>query len=295
METTIVTRPAPAAAPHAVIRRILAGKAVWLVAAAAFGVEMALSARYGYVRDELYFLAAGAHPALGYVDQPLLTPLLAHLDALLTGNTLVGLRALPALAFAAMVVLTGSIARQTRRQPARPAAGRDRDRLLRRVPGRDARAHHHRAGLPVWTVLLWLVTRLLTSGDPRWWLAIGATAGIGDDREVEHRLPRRGAAARLRLHAGRAAAAAQPAPGPRRGALRGARRARLRLAGGARLAEPRGLPARCRATRGRTASQYWPGQVLYTSILLVPLWVGGIRWALREPRFRAASASPRCS
>src|SRR5512146_3248672 len=112
METTIDTRPAPAVAPVAVIRRVFAGKAVWLVAAAAFGTELALSARYGYVRDELYFLSAGTHPALGYVDQPLLTPLLAHLDAVLTGNTLVGLRALPALAFAAMVVLTGSIARQ---------------------------------------------------------------------------------------------------------------------------------------------------------------------------------------
>ena len=31
----------------------------------------------------------------------------------------------------------------------------------------------------VWTVALYLVTRLLTSRDPRWWPAIGAAAGIG--------------------------------------------------------------------------------------------------------------------
>ena len=72
---------------------------ITLIAAVAFGAEMAVSARYGYARDELYFLAGGYHFAAGYVDQPPLTPVLARLSAALSGNTLVGFRVLPALAW----------------------------------------------------------------------------------------------------------------------------------------------------------------------------------------------------
>src|SRR5207244_3606017 len=98
--------PATAARPH---------RAPWLaigvIAAAAFGIEMAVSARYGYHRDELYFLQAGQHPALGYVDQPALTPLAARAMAALTGNTPAGLRLLPALLLAALVILAAAMSR----------------------------------------------------------------------------------------------------------------------------------------------------------------------------------------
>ncbi len=130
MTSTSETRPR--AARHlAPARAVRPGGTPWrgiaIIAVAAFGAEMAVSARYGYVRDELYFLSAGRHLAFGYVDQPPLTPLLARLAAVAGQNTLVGLRVLPALALAALVVATATMSRmlgagRTGQLPRRPAA-----------------------------------------------------------------------------------------------------------------------------------------------------------------------------
>ncbi|MGH3721002.1 MAG: hypothetical protein ACRDRI_19580 [Pseudonocardiaceae bacterium] len=67
---------------------------------------------YGFHRDELYFLRAGSELAFGYVDQPPLTPLLAHtLDVVFRGS-LVGLRVPSALMSGLVVLVTGLIARE---------------------------------------------------------------------------------------------------------------------------------------------------------------------------------------
>jgi hypothetical protein len=275
---------------RAAIVRVLRDRAVWLVAAAACGVELAASARYGYVRDELYFLAAGAHPAFGYVDQPALTPLLAHLDALLTGNTLVGLRALPALALAGMVLLTASMARHlgagTRGQFLAGLATACCSQYLGVM-------HELTTTVPdffCWTLLLWLLTRLLTSGDPRWWMAIGGAAGVGMSAKWNIGF----LVAGLLL-----GCCATPAARP-------LLRSRY-LAVGALLFIVLGAPdfvwqalhgwpnlAVFRALQGDAWAnriQYWPLQVVYTSILLVPLWVRGIAWALRDRLFRVVGVA----
>jgi len=143
-----------------------------VIAAAGFAAEMAVSARYGYARDELYFLAAGHHLAFGYVDQPALTPLLARISAAVFGNTLVGFRVLPALGLAALVVATAAMSRML-------GAGRTGQLLAALAAATCAEflgaMHELTTTMPdfvFWAVTLLLVMRLLDSQDPRWWAAI---------------------------------------------------------------------------------------------------------------------------
>jgi 4-amino-4-deoxy-L-arabinose transferase-like glycosyltransferase len=87
---------------------------LWVAAIAAVqaAVLLATSTRYGYHRDELYFIVAGAHPAFGYPDQPPLVPLLCWAMNALAPGSLLLLRAPSALAAAATTVLTALITRE---------------------------------------------------------------------------------------------------------------------------------------------------------------------------------------
>src|SRR6266702_8688401 len=53
---------------------------------------IAFSGRYGYHRDELYFLAAGRHLSWGYPDQPPLVPVLARVIEAIAPDSLFALR-----------------------------------------------------------------------------------------------------------------------------------------------------------------------------------------------------------
>ncbi|WP_246136607.1 glycosyltransferase family 39 protein, partial [Leekyejoonella antrihumi] len=86
----------------------------WVVAVALLQALLLIgtSTRYGYHRDELYFIAAGGHPALGYPDQPSLVPLMAWLLNQAAPGSLLVLRLMSAIASALSAVVAGLVARE---------------------------------------------------------------------------------------------------------------------------------------------------------------------------------------
>ncbi len=138
---------------------------------------LALARRYGWHRDELYFLEAGKHLAWGYVDQPPFTPAVARLAHQIAPDNLVVLRALPALATAVTIALGAGIVRElggsTRAQTVGAAAVSAGGFVL----GVGHLLSTATFDLTAWMALLWVTARLLRTGDQRWWLAFGGIAG----------------------------------------------------------------------------------------------------------------------
>ncbi|MEV5839913.1 glycosyltransferase family 39 protein [Nocardia sp. NPDC052112] len=86
----------------------IAGRQLSVVAVLFAALLTAFATRYGYHRDELYFLAAGRHLDRGYPDQPPLTPLLARAMSAIDADSLLLLR-LPSIAAATLVVVTAGL------------------------------------------------------------------------------------------------------------------------------------------------------------------------------------------
>jgi Dolichyl-phosphate-mannose-protein mannosyltransferase len=149
------------------------------IAAALAALLIAFADRYGYHRDELYFLACGRHLAWGYPDQPPLVPLLAWLAASLDASSLVLLRLPSALASAVLVIVTGLLARELGSGRAAQVLAAASISVAAVVLGSGHLLSTTTFGLPVWAGLCWLIVRILRTGDDRLWLAAGVLAGVG--------------------------------------------------------------------------------------------------------------------
>jgi Dolichyl-phosphate-mannose-protein mannosyltransferase len=279
MDTTIDVQ-----APARTRSAAAAPRGIWLIAACASGLELVVSGRYGYVRDELYFLAAGKHLAFGYVDQPSLTPLIARVSAVLTGNSLVGLRLIPALGLAVLVLATAAMSRLL-------GAGRT-GQLLAALSAATcgefiAAMHELTTTVPdfvFWAVVLLLVTKLVVSQDPRWWVAVGAVTGLAAEAKWNIAFLAASLAVGFLVTDSRRLLR-------NRYLVIGCGIAVALAVGDMAWQSTHGWPnlAVFRALQTHAwhnRATYWPAQVLFTGLALTPVWVTGLVWSLRSVPFR---------
>jgi hypothetical protein len=152
---------------------------VLVTAAVGVAVLLLTAGRYGYHRDELYFLACARHLAWGFVDQPPLTPAIAWLSHAIAPDSLVVLRLIPALIYGSLVLLAALTAREL-------GAGRigqiGASVCAAASPGLLLAGHLLSTTTPdllAWALVSFLLIRLLRTQDERLWLAVGLTIGIG--------------------------------------------------------------------------------------------------------------------
>ena len=163
--------------PH---RRLTSAPAIVLyIALVKLLFHLLTAQRYGYFRDELYFLACAEHLARGYVDHPPLIAFITWFARHVLGHGLLGLRLLPALAGAALVWLTGKMTREM-------GGGRFAQALaavaVLVTPSYMILQHWMtmNAFAPlIWAGCAWCVIRIVNTGDGRYWLAFGLIVGIG--------------------------------------------------------------------------------------------------------------------
>lgn len=150
-----------------------------VAAGAVFVLLVAVSGRYGYHRDELYFLAAGRHLAWGYADQPPFVPALARLMSAIAPGSLPVLRLPSALASAADVLITARLAREFGASRGGQTLAAVAMATAPFVLGAGHLTSTATFQLLAWTTVLYLVVRVLRTGNDRLFVVTGVVAGIG--------------------------------------------------------------------------------------------------------------------
>lgn len=152
-----------------------------LISLALFKLALILtfSGRYGYFRDELYYIACSDHLAFGYVDQPPLSIFILALNRVLFGDSLFALRLLPAIAGGLTVFLAGLMARKF-------GAGRFGQALAALTVlaspvflGQSRYFSMNGFDLLFWAIASYLLILIIKENKPRLWLAFGLVIGLG--------------------------------------------------------------------------------------------------------------------
>ena len=153
--------------------------AIWMVAAAVTLLHLLTNGRYGFHRDELQFLSDARHMDWGFVAYPPFTPLMERISTSVFGLSLVGLRLFSDIAQAAVIVVSGLMAREL-------GGGRLAQFTTALAVALSPLALFEGTEFQYttfdylwWVLIAYCAIRLLKTEDPRWWLAIGLFVGLG--------------------------------------------------------------------------------------------------------------------
>lgn len=152
---------------------------IGILGIAKFVLHLFLNGRYGYFRDELYYIACSRHLDWGYVDQPPVIAVMVRLAQILFGDSLLGLRMFAALSGVAVIALTILIVREL-------GGGRFAMWLagvcvffgpiwlsLSYLMTMNIFEH------VIWTACAYLIVRYINTGNFKLWLWFGVLCGIG--------------------------------------------------------------------------------------------------------------------
>ncbi len=261
---------------------------VMAIAAAKLGLHLATASRYGYFGDELYFLACGEHLDWGYVDHPPLVGLMAWVVSRTLGTSLLAIRSVSAVAGAALVLLTGLLAREL--GGGRFAMGLSS--LASALASVYVVMHYlftMNALEPLfWTGCAFLVVRVVKTGNQKLWLWFGLLAGLGLQNKYSMAVYGLGLVAGLVLS-------------PQRQALKkpwiwlGGALAGLVFLPNVLWNQAHGWPflvfERNLREHGRDVVlaplEYVAHQVLNANPASLPIWLAGLAWLLASKRGRA--------
>lgn len=135
--------------------------------------------RYGFHRDEFYYILGGRYLDWGYVDHPPFTPFLARVATSIFGFSLSGLRLFPALAGAIVVVLTLLIVRLLGGQRWAQVAAGLAVVLMPLYLGANTLFQTVSFDQLWWLLISYLLIRLIAANNLRIWLLIGLAFGLG--------------------------------------------------------------------------------------------------------------------
>jgi 4-amino-4-deoxy-L-arabinose transferase-like glycosyltransferase len=150
-----------------------------LVAGCGVLIHALLNGQYGFHRDELDILMNARQLDWGYVAYPPVTPLIARLGLELFGNSLQGLRLFSALGQGLVMFLAGLMARDMGGKRGAQAMAAIAAFIAPVALMAGTLIQYMAFDYVWWVMVAFFAVRLLATDDPRCWLGIGASIGLG--------------------------------------------------------------------------------------------------------------------